>query len=485
MLISLNWLKDYIDIEGVTPEQIADRLTMASAEVESSEYVGKHFESVVAARIEKIERHPNAEKLNLATIFDGKETITVVCGAPNIEEGQVIPYAPLGTELPGGFVIKPAKIRGVESCGMLCSEVELGIGGDHSGILQLDRSIVPGTSMKELFGESDYVIEIENKTINHRPDLWGHFGIARELRAILGVEWKKALSYKGIAPDTVEEDFSVNIETDKGLHYLGLKMSGIKVEESPEWMKQRLTNVGLRPINNIVDITNYVMLETGHPMHAFDRRLIEGNNMSVKMADDGEKFITLDGEERKLAAEDIVISDGSKSLSLGGIMGGEDSGVKDDTTELFLEAALFDPATVRRSANRLDLRTDASSRFEKALWKENAYLAIERFVELVKELVPTAKVTSNLAVCDNSEGYGFNGTIGISPDRIRSILGLDNENLSDGKIKDILESLDFGIEEGEIWTISVPRTEEARTFPFLRISLKRLEESTGTTTSLL
>jgi len=194
MYLSLQWLNDYVDLSDIAPEIIEKELTLKSCEVEGSEYVGRHLDMVKVARIDKIEPHPNAEKLRLATIFDGKESATVVCGAPNIEEGQIIPYAPLGTILPGDFEIKPANIRGVESCGMLCSGKELGLSDDHSGILQLDRNIKPGTTFKELYGESDYIIEIENKTINHRPDLWGHYGIARELRTIFNKEWKRELS---------------------------------------------------------------------------------------------------------------------------------------------------------------------------------------------------------------------------------------------------------------------------------------------------
>lgn len=457
MKISLEWLNDYVDLSNIKPDEIAERLTMSSAEVESAEWTGGNFGAVKAARIDKVDAHPNSDKLHLATIFDGEVSATVVCGAPNIAEGQVVPYAPLGTILPGNFEIKPAVIRGVESRGMLCSSKELGIGEDHSGILQLDRDVKPGTLLADLLGKPDFVIEIENKTINHRPDLWGHYGIARELRTVFKLPWKKKLEYKGIKADNALEKFNIVMDTPKALHYVAVKLSGISVCASPEWLKRRLESVGLRSINNIVDITNFVMLETGHPLHAFDRRHFSGNTVTVRMAADGEKFTTLDGVERTLNASDILICDGKGAVALAGVMGGLNSEVKPDTTELVLESALFDPAAVRRTANRLDLRTDAASRFEKAMWPENSYLAAERFIELVKEIVPGAKVSSEIATADATANYGFKGTIRVNPERIRNALGVTIEQLPDERIGEILEYLEFTIQKtaGD-WEIAAP-----------------------------
>ena len=443
MKISLDWLNDYVDIEDIKAEDLADRLTMKSAEVEEAHWVGAHFEQVVTARVEKVVPHPDSDKLRLATVFDGKTTQTVVCGAPNVAEGQKVLFAPLGTVLPGDFEIKAAKIRGVESCGMICAEDELGLGDNHEGIMVLDESVEPGRKALELFGGKDFVIEIENKTINHRPDLWGHFGIAREVRTIFEKPWKKELKYTGIEVDKENEKFEIEIATDKCLHYLGLKMENIKVGPSPKWLSTRLNNIGIRSISNIVDAANYVMLETGHPMHTFDRRDVAGNKIVIRNADENEKFVTLDEQERILKNDDAVIADESRVLAVAGVMGGLNSEVKDDTTEIFIESALFAPASVRRTANRLDLRTDSSSRFEKALWVENCYLAMQRFVELVKEMIPEAAVTSQLAVADNSNNYGFKGKIEISTDRIRSILGIPEPSLNDERIVSILEFLDF------------------------------------------
>lgn len=443
MKISLDWLNDYVDIEDIKAEELADKLTMKSAEVEEAEWVGAHLEQVITAKVEKVEPHPNSDKLRLATVFDGKITQTVVCGAPNVAEGQKVLFAPLGTVLPGNFEIKAAKIRGVESCGMICAEDELGLGEGHDGIMVLDESVEPGKKALELFGGKDFIIEIENKTINHRPDLWGHFGLAREIRTIFEKPWKKELKYTGIEKDKESEKFEIEIATDKCLHYLGLKMENIKVGPSPKWLSSRLSNIGIRSINNIVDAANYIMLETGHPMHTFDRRDVAGNKIVIRNADEGEKFVTLDEQERILKIEDAVIADEKRVLAIAGVMGGLNSEVKDDTSEIFIESALFAPASVRRTANRLDLRTDSSSRFEKALWVENCYLAMQRFVELVKNIIPEAVVTSELAIGDNSKGYGFEGTIEISTDRIRSILGIPQESLSDERIVTILELLDF------------------------------------------
>lgn len=446
MKISLDWLNDYVDIEDIKAEELADRLTMKSAEVEEAHWVGAHFEQVITAKVEKVVAHPNSDKLKLATVFDGKNTQAVVCGAPNVAEGQIVLFAPLGTILPGNFEIKVTKIRGVESCGMICAQDELGLGDDHDGIMVLDDSVEPGKKASELFGGKDFIIEIENKTINHRPDLWSHFGIAREVRTIFEKPWKKELKYTGIEVDNETELFEIKIDTQKCLHYLGLKMENIKVGPSPEWLKRRLENIGVRPINNIVDAANYIMFETGHPMHTFDRRNVSGNRIVIRDAQENEKFITLDEQERNLKSEDAVIADENRVLAIAGVMGGLDSGIKDSTEEIFIESALFAPASIRRTANRLDLRTDSSSRFEKALWVENCYLAMQRFVELVKELVPQAVVASKLAVGDNSKNYGFKGKIEITTDRIRSLLGIPKESLNDDRIVSILTFLEFEID---------------------------------------
>jgi len=443
MKISLDWLNDYVDIENIKAEEIAEKMTMKSAEVEEAQWVGTHFEQVLTAKVEKVVPHPDAEKLRLATVFDGKNTQTVVCGAPNVAEGQIVLFAPLGTVLPGNFEIKPAKIRGVESCGMICAEDELGLGEGHDGIMVLDPSVEPGIKAGELFGGKDYIIEIENKTINHRPDMWGHFGVAREIRTIFELPWKNEIKYSGIKVDSETEKFEVQIDTERCLHYLALKMENIEVGPSPKWLSSRLNNIGIRSINNIVDAANYIMLETGHPMHTFDRRDVAGNKIIIRDATESEKFVTLDEQERTLIAEDAVIADESRVLAIAGVMGGLNSEVKDDTKEIVIESALFAPTSVRRTANRLDLRTDASSRFEKSLWVENCYLAMQRFVELIKKMLPEAIVTSELAVGDNSENYGFKGEIKISTDRIRSILGIPKESLNDEKIVSVLELLDF------------------------------------------
>jgi len=457
MKISLDWLNDYVDIEDIKAEELADRLTMKSAEVEEAHWVGAHFEQVVTARVDKVVPHPDSERLKLATVFDGKTTQTVVCGAPNVAEGQIVLFAPLGTILPGNFEIKVAKIRGVESCGMICAQDELGLGDDHDGIMVLNDDVEPGKKALELFGGKDFIIEIENKTINHRPDLWGHFGIAREVRTIFEKPWKKELKYTGIDVDSETEKFEIEITTEKCLHYLALKMENIKVGPSPKWLSTRLNNIGIRSINNIVDAANYIMLETGHPMHTFDRRDVAGNKIVIRNADENEVFVTLDEMERVLKSDDAVIADENRVLAIAGVMGGLNSEVKDDTKEIVIESALFAPTSVRRTANRLDLRTDASSRFEKALWVENCYLAMQRFVELVKELVPQAVVTSKLAVGDNSENYGFKGKIEITTDRIRSLLGIPEESLRDDKIVSVLEFLDFGIDnKNGILSVEVP-----------------------------
>ena len=457
MKISLDWISDFIDISHITPEEISRQVTMKSAEIEESYAIRKHFHMVKAAEIKAIIPHPQADKLQLATVFDGENEVTVVCGAPNIEVGQIVPFAPLGTILPGNFEIKPIKIRGVESIGMLCAADELGLGDDHDGILLLNNDITPGTLGSAIFGTDDYILEVENKTINHRPDMWGHIGFAREIRAIFNLPWKHDPAFSGITPDTTTESMKISIATDNALYYSGLRISNVSIAESPEWLKRRLQAVDLRPINNIVDITNFVMMETGHPMHAFDCKHIAGDTIVIRDSSDGEHFVSLDDKKHTLKDGDIVIADSEKILALGGVMGGANSQVTDATTELFVESALFMPAIVRQTASRYDLRTDSSSRFEKALWVENARLAMQRFAELVKQIIPQAVISSPFLEEDNSKGYGFSGTIDITPHYIRKILGVPENQLSDDTILQMLEMLDFTIEQkNEKWIISIP-----------------------------
>lgn len=457
MKISLEWINDFIDISTIDPQKISEQVTMKSAEIEDSYQIGRHFEQVKAAEIKAIAPHPQADKLQLATVFDGENEVTVVCGAPNIEVGQIVPFAPLGTILPGDFEIKPVQIRGIESTGMLCAEDELGLGESHDGIMLLKNNITPGTPLTALFGAGDYILEVENKTINHRPDMWGHIGFAREIRAIFNLPWRDTFAFSGITSDKTTEAMQLSIITDNGLYYGGLRISDVVIAESPDWLKQRLLGVDIRPINNIVDITNFVMMETGHPMHAFDRHKIAGDVVIIRDSVEGEKFTSLDGKKQTLQNEDIVIADHEKILALGGVMGGENSQVTDDTTELFVESALFMPAVVRKTAERYNLRTDASSRFEKALWVENARFAMQRFAELVKKIIPSATISSAFLEEDNSKNYGFNGTISVTPDYIRNLLGIPAEQLSDGTIRQMLTLLDFTInEKEEEWIITIP-----------------------------
>ncbi|MFO7734679.1 MAG: phenylalanine--tRNA ligase subunit beta, partial [bacterium] len=443
MKISLDWLNDYIDTNKISPEELTTEFTMRSAEVESSCRINKHFSMITTSKIIDIKPHPNADKLNIVDVDDGNKIHTVVCGAPNIKKGQIVPLASVGTVLPGDFEIKPVKIRGIESSGMLCSKKELGIGEDHEGIFILEEKTPPGKSFSELYKNSDFIFEIENKAITHRPDMWGHYGVAREIRAIYDLEWKKKLKVEKIIPEKKEESFSIELKSPSALRYYGIKMSRIKIKPSPSWLSQRLKNIGIKPVNNIVDISNYVMLETGHPTHAFDRRKITGTKISVRQAEDNISFKTLDDCNRQLSLEDLVISDEKNILAIAGIMGGENSEVSSDTTEIFIESAVFDGASVRKTSGRLDLRTESSNRFEKSLPVENARLALFRFVSLVKEIVPSAFVSSEVASAENFEENPYERTIEISPNFIRSVLGVEDKTLSNERISEILTALEF------------------------------------------
>ncbi len=434
-------MKDYVPLDDIDPAVYLDRVTMTTAEVEEVEQIGKHFPQVVAARVTKVEPHPNADKLRLVEVDYGMGALSVVCGAPNVAEGQLVALARTGTELPGGK-LKASTIRGVRSEGMICAEDELGLSDDHEGILVLPDDIPKGTPLNKIFGDPDIVLEIDNKSLTHRPDLWGHIGFAREIGAIFEkpmiVERDESLLN---APDASDSLKIENRAEDLCPRYSALVVDNVAVKPSPEWLQQRLRAVGLRPINNLVDVTNYVMMEYGQPMHAFDRRQIEGDTIVIRRADEGEPFTTLDEQEHVLGESDIVIADAKRAVALGGVMGGLNSSVVDDTRCIVLESANFHPATIRRTANRLQLRTDSAIRFEKGQDPENTRPSIIRAVELIRLTCPEAKVISPFL--DSWPDPPRPVTISIDFEHIHSRLG---ERLPEATILKILRSLDFRVE---------------------------------------
>jgi len=408
MKISKVWISDFLEKFDLKAEEVKEKLSSSLAEVEEIKKRGEWLgEKIVIAKIRKIVPHPHADRLKIAQVTVGKQSYSVVCGANNIREGQIVPLV-----LPGGKVkspegeivtVKKAKIRGEESEAMMCSQLELGVGEDHTGIWILPSSWEKflGKPLAEVLPEvKDVVWEIENKALTHRPDCFGQLGMAREVAAAFEKRFVLPEWYQeNWRPSGEEGEFSLKIEVkDSQLapRYSALVIEGVKIAPSPLWLQQRLVNVGLRPINNIVDVTNYVMMELGQPMHAFDGRKLEEGKIVVRRAQKGEKLVTLDGEERTLSEEDLVIADGKKAVALAGIMGGENSEVGDDTTVVVLEAATFDKATIRRSSMRLGVRTEASLRFEKGLDTNLTIPAIKRAAELILELCPQAKITSPL-----------------------------------------------------------------------------------------
>jgi len=453
MNLSLNWLKEFVDIpKNIKAEEIGKSLTMHTVEVEEIRKEADVFDNVVVGKIIEVKKHPNADRLQVATVDAGGEKLNIVCGAPNIAPGQRVPVALVGSVLPNGLEIKEAEVRGELSRGMLCAPDELGLGDDHSGILILDKNAKVSKPLAEHFKMEDTIIEVDNKSLSNRPDLWGHLGMAREISAIHNFKFK---DYKydldKLNCDNDCEKISVKVENHKDCpRYMALSMRNIKIEKSPKWIEEKLLAVGLRPINNIVDITNYVMLELGQPMHAFDKRYID--KIAIRKAKKGEIMNTLDGEERKLDEEMIVIANSEKPLALAGVMGGADSEIKEDTTEIIFESANFDFVSVRKTSNKLSLRTDSSSRFEKGLDPNLCEKALVRAVELVKEVLPDAEISSKLV--DEKKFDLYLGPVEIEINWFERILGHKFEKK---QIIKILENLGFSIEDlGEKINVSIP-----------------------------
>lgn len=451
MKVSLNWLKDYINLDNENPNDIALKFTMASAEIEEVENLAKNFDNVITAKILEIKEHPQADKLKVTKIFTGNEELQVVCGANNIEEGQIVPLAKVGAVLPGDFKIKVSNKRGVESFGMLCAASELGLNDDSEGILILPENTPIGIPFSKYMDKDDFVIVIDNKSLTHRPDLWGHYGIARELAAILKKEFKK-LDFK--LPDTENtKEFNISIE-DKTLcpRYSALIIDNIEIKESPKWLQNRLMNIGSRPINNVVDATNYVMFELGQPLHAFDYEKVD-SEIVIRRAYENEKISLLDDSEKTLTNEMLVIADKSKPIALAGVMGGNNSEVDNNTKTIILESANFHPGNIRKTSIRLGVRTEASSRFEKSLDNNLTVQAISRFYNILKETSPNIKCISKLYDLNYAENKTI--SIEISLDFVSRKLGT---TISKEFFEETLTSLGFVITENnnDKYKIEVP-----------------------------
>lgn len=454
MLLSLRWLSRYVDLADLDVERIADDLTMATAEVEGVEVSGAALREIVVGHVVECGKHPDADKLSLTKIDDGSgELMQVVCGAPNIAQGQRIAFCRVGSRVPvDNKKLKKGKIRGQVSLGMVCSERELGLSEDHGGILVLDTDAAPGTPLTDVLPVSDTLIEIDNKSVTHRPDLWGHYGFARELAAIYKRELKDPMEGLEAVIPSEGDTVPISIASANGscMRYCGVVLRDIKIGPAPEWMRHLLVAVGLRPRNNIVDLTNFLQFDLGQPTHAFDLDRLAGPSIDVRFARAGESMTTLDGEERQLGAEDMLICDGEAPVALAGVMGGEGSMVSEDTTSVLLESASFHAETVRRTSMRLGLRTDSSARFEKSLDPSLAELTAKKFVAMLDEVAPGARASG--PIVDPSDWSFDERHVHLRLARVSKLLGVE---IDEEAARGYLEPLGFVLREQGFDTLDV------------------------------
>ncbi len=426
MKIPMSWLNDYTDVSGISPEEYNHALTMTGSKVEGVENIGDEVQNVVTAKILSVEQHPDADKLKICQVDTGSEKIQIITGADNVKPGQIVPVALDGAILPGGVKIKKGKLRGLPSDGMMCSYEEIGMTKEdfpdaEYGILILDENLPLGKDIREVFGLDENIVEFE--ITSNRPDCLSVIGLARETAVTFDRPFAvKEPEVKGCGGD-IREYVNINVlDTDICKRYTAKVVKNVKIGPSPKWMVDRLKGCGIRSINNIVDITNYVLLEYGQPMHAFDLNFLEGSAINVRKAADGEEMVTLDGEERKLDSSMLVICDAKKPVAVAGVMGGENSEVKEDTKTILFESANFFGTSVRRTAQKLGLRTESSARYEKGLDATNTYPALMRACELVEQL-GCGEVVDGIIDINNAEIK--ENRIPFDADKINAFLGCD------------------------------------------------------------
>ncbi|MDR3341149.1 MAG: phenylalanine--tRNA ligase subunit beta [Candidatus Symbiothrix sp.] len=467
MNISYNWLKEYIDF-SLRPEELAAALTSIGLEtgsIDEIESIKGGLKGLVTGKVLKCETHPDSDHLHVTTVDLGDGIPQqIVCGAPNVAENQKVIVATIGTKLYAGdesFSIKKSKIRGVESNGMICAEDEIGIGTSHAGIIVLPEETPVGIPAKDYYHlDSDYVLEVD--ITPNRIDAASHFGVARDLAAYLKCAGEivhqpigtlKKPSVDAFKIDDPSPTVTVTVEnTEACLRYSGLTIKGVNVKESPDWLKKRLETIGLRPINNVVDVTNYILHETGQPLHAFDLKEISNNQVIVKTLPEGTPFVTLDEVERKLSDKDLMICNIEGGMCIGGVFGGIHSGVTESTTDVFLESACFNPTWIRKTARRHGLNTDASFRFERGLDPNNTMYVLKRSALLIQE-VAGGKITGEIQ--DIYPNPIPNACVLLSLQKVRSLTG---KNIPTGTIETILESLEIRIidKKDDIWTLDIP-----------------------------
>ncbi len=452
MKISLSWIKEFVDLNGISIDEIVSQLTMSGLEVEDVVDQTSLYKNFIVGFVKETEKHPNADKLTICKVFDGKNDLQVICGASNVSTGQKIVFAPIGTEIPNGnFVIKKAKIRGVESNGMICAEDELLLSDDHSGIMVLDENLETGKPITETLNLNDVILEIA--ITPNRPDALSHIGVARDLAAL----FDRDLIIPEIKLNEKNEDVnklaSIVIEDEVNCpRYIAKVVKEVQIKESPKWLKDRLEKIGLRPRNNIVDITNLVLHECGQPLHAFDLDKLSEQKIVVKSTKSETIFTTLDSKERKLPINTLMICDGNREVAIAGVMGGENSEITNSTKNILIESAYFNPSSIRKTSKNLGLSTDASYRFERGTDPNITKYAAERCAQLVAEL---------------ADGKIANGIIDVYPNvinpkeielrfsRTTKILGYE---VAPDKIKNILSRLGLAIKvlDEDKLLVSVP-----------------------------
>jgi phenylalanyl-tRNA synthetase beta chain len=454
MLISKNWLEYFINLEDKSAQEIADKLTLSTLEIEGYEDQAENLENMVVGEIKEIKDHPDADNLEICMTDIGDELVQIICGGSNIEEGLKVAVAKIEAKVrwhgEGELVeLEETEIRGEKSRGMIAAANEIGLEDNfpmenEKEILDLSNmGAEVGADLAQAVGQDDVIFEIDNKSMSRRPDLWGHYGIARELTVLFDRE------LKDYDPKEIDSNKQNKLEIEvknKNLanRYMAVSLSDVEVKESPQWLKDKLQAVDIESVNNIVDITNFVLMELGQPMHAFDRSKLASNKIIVRNAQAGEKITTLDDSELELSEKNLVIADEEKPIALAGIIGAKNSQVDENTDEIILESANFDRVNIRKTAMEFGLRTDSSARFEKGQDPNNAELGLKRAVELIKQVCPKAEVT--IEVVDKSNFELDQGPIEITHDYIQSKIGAE---ISQEKITDILTSLEFEVEQKE------------------------------------
>ncbi|MFZ1290600.1 MAG: phenylalanine--tRNA ligase subunit beta [Melioribacteraceae bacterium] len=439
MIVSLNWLKDYIDLDGISVAEIVDKLTTSGSEVEEVLDKSSDFKNIIVAKVEEVKKHPNADKLSVCKVNDGNKIYDVVCGAPNVKAGQTVAFAKVGAIIQNGnFEIKEAKIRGEKSSGMICAEDELGLSEDHSGIMVLDENLKIGEPLAKALNMDDVILEVA--ITPNRSDELSHIGLVRDLSAIFNKELKLPkiqTEFKVVEKNKFAEIEIENLQACP--RYSGIVVKKVKVGESPNWLKDKLNKIGLRPINNIVDITNFVLHEVGQPIHAFDLDKISGSKIIVKNFIGEGKFTTLDSKERNMLPSDLMICDAEKPIAIAGVMGGENSEVTLETKNILIESAYFNPSSVRKTAKHLGLSSDASYRFERGIDPNGTLFAGLRTAELIQQIAGGEIISEVIDIYPNKIEEKI---LSVRFSRIEKILGF---KISQEKIKSILTGLKFEI----------------------------------------